>query len=25
MQGNVPNRWRIAAAGVAMQVALGAV
>ena len=25
MQGNVPNRWRIAAAGVAMQIALGAV
>src|SRR5215211_8545615 len=25
MQGNVPNRWRIAAAGVVMQVALGAV
>jgi len=25
MQGNVANRWRIAAAGVAMQVALGAV
>jgi OFA family oxalate/formate antiporter-like MFS transporter len=25
MQGKVPNRWRIAAAGVAMQVALGAV
>jgi OFA family oxalate/formate antiporter-like MFS transporter len=25
MQANVPNRWRIAAAGVAMQIALGAV
>ena len=25
MQGNVPNRWRIAAAGVAMQVALDAI